>query len=208
LKLPVPTQDGKALLKLLQLDLAERSPWAPVGKVTIEVLAARVCTTQANLFQPTGPEPAKLEITMARLRAVVGETDEEGRGLVGFPAVLDSHRPDSFAVLPTYAPIPKNQQKQKPPDAPTLVMRMFRPPAKARVEIRCNAPAVIAFNGTKGKVTHASGPWRSGGEWWSTRGAWQVEERDVELAIHGGKSVYRIFHEVQSGEWFVQGMYH
>lgn len=76
LKLPVSTQDGKVLLKLLQLDLAERSPWAPVGKVTIEVLAARVRTVQANLFQPTAPEPA----------------------------VLDSHRPDIFAVLTTYAP--------------------------------------------------------------------------------------------------------
>lgn len=134
----------------------------------MEVLAARVRTTQTDLFQPTGPEPAKLEITLARLRAVVGETDEEGRGLVGFPVVLDSH-PDSFAVLPTYAPIPNNQQSQKSPDAPTLVMRIFRPAANARVEIRGNAPAVIAFNGTKGRVTHASGSWRSGGELWSTR---------------------------------------
>jgi protein ImuB len=207
LKLPVPTQDGKVLLKLLQLDLAERPPWAPVRKVTIEVLPARVRTTQTNLFQSTGPEPAKLEITLARLRAVVGETDEEGRGLVGFPVVIDSHRPDSFAVLATYAPVQSNQQRRNRPDASTLAMRIFRPPASAQVEIRGNAPAVIAFNGTKAKVTHASGPWRSGGEWWSMRDAWQREEWDVEVAIHGGKSAYRIFREVQSGEWFVQGMY-
>ncbi|MGZ4875404.1 MAG: DNA polymerase Y family protein [Candidatus Angelobacter sp.] len=207
LKLPVPTQDAKVLLKLLQLDLVERPPWAPVRKVTIEALPARVRTTQTNLFQPTGPEPAKLEITLARLRAVVGETDEEGRGLVGFPVVIDSHRPDSFEVSPTYAPTQSNQQRQKRPETPTLAMRMFRPPASARVEIRGNAPAVIAFNGTKAKVTHASGPWRSSGEWWSARSAWQREEWDVEVAIHGGKSAYRIFREVQSGEWFVQGMY-
>ena len=206
LKLPVPTQDGKVLLKLLQLDLAERPPWAPVSKVTIEALPARLRTTQTNLFQPTGPEPAKLEITLARLRALVGETDGEGRGLVGFPVVLDSHRPDSFAVLPTYTPT-QNKQKQKPPDAPLLAMRMFRPPVSARVEIRGRAPALIAFNGTKARVTQASGPWRSSGEWWSRSAAWQREEWDVELAVSGGRSVYRIFHEMQSGEWFVQGMY-
>lgn len=204
LKLPVPTQDGKVLLKLLQLDLAERPPWAPVRKVTIEVTPARIRTTQTNLFQPTGPEPAKLEITLARLRAVVGETDEEGRGLVGFPVVLDSHRPDSFAVLPNYAPV---QKKKKRPKTPMLAMHMFRPPASARVEVRGNAPAMIAFRGTKGKITHASGPWRSSGEWWSARDAWQREDWDVELAIDGGKSAYRIFRDVQTGEWFVQGMY-
>lgn len=206
LKLPVPTQEGKALLKLLQLDLAGRPPWAPVNKVTIEVLPARVRTTQTNLFQPTGPEPAKLEITLARLRAVVGETDEEGCGLVGFPVLIDSHRPDSFAVLQTYAPV-ENKQRLKPPDAPRLAMRMFRPTVSARVEMRGNTPSQIAFHGTKAKVIHASGPWRSGGEWWSMGSAWQREEWDVELSMHGGKSVYRIFREVQSGEWFVQGMY-
>jgi protein ImuB len=207
LKLPVPTQDTKVLLKLLQLDLAERPPWAPVRKVTIEAVPARVRTTQTGLFRRTGPEPAKLEITLARLRALVGETDEEGRGLVGFPVVLDSHRPDSFDVLPTFTPRQHKEKIQKNALAPLLAMRMFRPPSGARVEVRKNVPATISFNGTRAKITQASGPWRSGGEWWSTRGAWQREEWDVEVAVSGGKSVYRIFREVQSGEWFVQGMY-
>jgi protein ImuB len=207
LKLPVPTQDAKVLLKLLQLDLAKRPPWAPVKKVTIEAQPARVRTTQTGLFQPRGPEPAKLEITLARLRAVVGEKDEEGRGLVGFPVITDSHRPDSFEVLPTFTPKQNKTKRQERDGTPRLAMRVFRPPSCARVEIRGNVPAAIVFNGTKAKVTHASGPWRSGGEWWSRSGAWQREEWDVELAVRGGKSVYRIFREVQSGEWFVQGMY-
>ena len=207
LKLPVPTQDAKVLLKLLQLDLAERPPCAPVRKVTIEAQPARVRTTQTDLFQPRGPDPAELEITLARLRAVVGETDEEGRGLVGFPVVTDSHRPDSFEVLPTFTPAQNKTKRPEREGTPRLAMRMFRPPSRARVEIRGNAPAAIVFNGTKAKVVHASGPWRSGGEWWSRSGAWQREEWDVELEVRGGKGVYRIFRDVQSGEWFVQGMY-
>jgi protein ImuB len=203
-KLPVPTQDAKALLKLLQLDLAERPPWAPVRKVTIEAQPARVRTTQTGLFQPRGPEPAQLEITLARLRAVVGDKDEEGRGLVGFPVVTDSHRPDSFEVMPTFMPTQNKSKRPERGECPRLAMRMFRPPHGARVEIRGSVPAAVAFNGIRAKVTHASGPWRSGGEWWSRSGAWQREEWDVELEMRG---VYRIFRDAQSGEWFVQGMY-
>jgi protein ImuB len=70
-KLPVPTQDAKVLLKLMQLDLAAHSPQAPVKKIKIEAVPARIRPTQAGLFQPLAPEPAKLEITLARLRGVV-----------------------------------------------------------------------------------------------------------------------------------------
>lgn len=207
LKLPVPTQDGKVLLKLLQLDLAERPPWAPVRKVTIELMPARVRTTQTNFFQPTGPEPAKLEITLARLRAVVGESDGEGRGRVGFPVVLDSHRPDSCVVLLTYAPKQNDHHRRKRPDAFLLPIRMFRPPMGVRVQVLGYGLAAITFNNRRARVTHASGPWRSDGEWWKHRDALQREEWDVELAVSGGKRVYRIFREAQTGEWFVQGMY-
>src|SRR5262249_37484321 len=99
LKLPVPTQDSRVLLKLLQLDLAAHPPAAPVKKVSVELFPARVRTTQTGLFQPLAPEPAQLEITLARLRAAVGEIDEQGRDRVGFAANTDSHRPDSFQVL-------------------------------------------------------------------------------------------------------------
>ncbi|MBZ5490714.1 MAG: DNA polymerase Y family protein [Acidobacteriia bacterium] len=207
LKLPVPTQDGKVLLKLLQLDLAERPPWAPVRKVTIELMPTRARTTQTNFFQPAGPEPAKLEITLARLRAVVDETDGEGRGRVGFPVVLDSHRPDSFAVLPGYVPKQNDQNRRKRPDASLLPMRMFRPAVGARVQVPGYAPATIAFNNRRARVKHASGPWRNDGEWWSSRDASQREEWDVETGVSEKKSVYRIFREAQTGEWFVQGMY-
>src|SRR6185369_5841609 len=66
-KLPVPTQDGKVLLKLAQLDLAAHPPQAPVKKIKIAAIPARIRFTQTGLFQPLAPEPAKLEITMARL---------------------------------------------------------------------------------------------------------------------------------------------
>jgi protein ImuB len=44
-------------------------------------------TTQHGLFLPSSPEPEKLEITLARIRGLVGAAN------VGAPELLDTHRP-------------------------------------------------------------------------------------------------------------------
>jgi protein ImuB len=234
LKLPVPTQDSKILLKLLELDLAAHPPPAPVKKITVEVFPARVRLTQAGLFQPLAPEPAKLEITLSRLRAAVGEQEEVAqapvpasvcRGRVGFPLVMDSHRSDSFQVLPSSAEEAGNSSQRKTRGdrekigeclpAPQLVLRWFRPPLAARVECRPAAggeavPAAVIFNGVRAKIIHACGPWRSSGSWWDHSGQWQREEWDVALGfsnVDGACGLYRIFRDAQSGQWFVEGMY-
>jgi protein ImuB len=75
LKLAAPSQDVKVLLKLLHLDLSAHPPEAPIKKITVEAFPARLRSVQAGLFQPLAPEPAKLEITLARLRDVVGAED-------------------------------------------------------------------------------------------------------------------------------------
>jgi protein ImuB len=252
LKLPVPTQDAKLLLKLLQLDLAAHPPQAPVKKITVEAFPARVRPAQAGLFQPLAPEPAKLEVTLARLRAAVGEKDEQARQRVGFPMVMDSHRPDSFQVLLLSAESNPAGSKSKSHHettcclpAPQLVMRWFRPPLAAWVE--CNTtsttetttpesqnqafwgprarrhgeiklteqsrgavPTTVIFNGVKAFVIQASGPWRGSGAWWDHAGQWQREEWDVHLRFincNDAFGLYRIFRDLQSEQWFVEGMY-
>jgi protein ImuB len=251
LKLPVPTQDSRVLLKLLQLDLAAHPPAAPVKKVSVELFPACVRTTQTGLFQPLAPEPAQLEITLARLRAAVGEKDEQGRERVGFAANTDSHRPDSFQVLSRAEESgdSKTQRKLRQREiqaclpAPQLVLRRFRPPFTAWVEcseilpqtfgelfttkdtkdtkelgasetylqslrlIKDAIPATVIFNGTKARVTHACGPWRAAGSWWDRAAEWQRDEWDVALTLNGSSGLYRIFHDLASGQWFVEGMY-
>ena len=218
LNLPVPTQDAKVLLKLLQLDLAAHPPPAPVKKIMVEVFPARLRLTQAGLFQPLAPEPAKLEITLARLRATVGEHDEADRARVGFPLVMDSHRPDSFQVLASSAEeaVAKKKEAHRDRDictclpAPQLVLRWFRPPLAARVECGASVsgnvtPTAVIFSGIKAKVLQACGPWRSSGSWWDQTGRWQREEWDVDLA--GASGLYRLFRDCETGQWFVEGMY-
>ncbi|HMF91253.1 MAG TPA: hypothetical protein VKL40_11460 [Candidatus Angelobacter sp.] len=207
LKFPLPTQDSKVLLKLLQLDLAAHPPPAPVKKITVELFPARVRLTQAGLFQPLAPEPAKLEITLARLRAAVGEKDEQARGRVGFPLVTDSHRPDSFHVLPSCSEKDRASGKETLECLPVLALRWFRPPLAAWVELKGERPAAVVFQGQKAKVLEACGPWRSSGEWWDRSGQWNREEWDVALVLNQGSGLYRIFRDKQSGQWFVEAMY-
>jgi protein ImuB len=202
-KLPVPTQDGKVLLKLAQLDLAAHPPHAPVKKIKIQAIPARIRFTQAGLFQPLAPEPAKLEITMARIRAVVGETDSQNRNLVGFPALLDSHWPDHFQVVP-----PGAKQGNSAEPSTRLALRRFRPAIPARVEVNAEqAPVWIGFSRRKARVTCASGPWRGGGQWWDAAGEWLREEWDINLTLDGHTALYRIFRDLATRKWFVEGMY-
>jgi protein ImuB len=206
-KLPVPTQDVRVLFKLLQLELAAHPPHAAVKRIAVAVLPVRLRTTQTGLFQPRAPEAAALEITLGRLRAVVGENDREDCARVGFPSVTDSHRPDSFAVLPSFAPAQASLRMPSGRNIVTLAMRAFRPPLPATVEVVGQAPSWISFNRVIAKVKHASGPWRCHGEWWSQKGEWKREEWDIGLAAKNGVVVYRVFEDGLSARWFVAGMY-
>lgn len=206
LKVPVPTQNAKIAVKLLQLDLDAHPPEAAVKRIAIEAYPAYVRFGQGGLFQPLAPEPAKLEITAARLRAIVGEQDEEGCACVGFPSVRESHKADSFQVR-GFCPKSKPFKESKDPSsAPGLLLRRFRPPKLARVEIAGGVPGMVVFHGARSSVIHASGPWRSSGSWWDEK-EWQREEWDLELSINGSAGIYRVFRETKSGQWFVEGIY-
>ncbi len=92
LRLPVPLLDTKAFLKLLQLDLESHPPAAPIVHLWMGMNPVKPQAAQTGLFLPVTPEPVKLELTLARIQAFVGE------GRIGTPELLDTHRPDAFRV--------------------------------------------------------------------------------------------------------------
>src|SRR5262249_37080263 len=87
LHLPVPMLDAKVFLKLLQLDLKNHPPGAPIVKVRLAAKPARPRAAQAGLFLPPVPEPEKMELIRARTAGLVGEDK------VGSAELLDTHRP-------------------------------------------------------------------------------------------------------------------
>ena len=92
LTLPYPMRNHNIFLKLLLLDTEMHPPQAPVMSVSITGDPVKPQVMQNGLFIPLAPAPDKLELTLARLAKLVGEEN------VGSPTVLDTHRPDAFAI--------------------------------------------------------------------------------------------------------------
>lgn len=213
LELPVPTRDSKLLLKLLRLRLQSRPPGAPVQKIHMTAQPSLARVTQGSLFVPASPDPDKLELTLARIASVVGD------GNVGSPELLDSHQPDAFQMR-KFSPLAVAGSRADHPAqnsaAPQIALHAFRPPLPARVKVRENRPVRAFFQGRSGKVVHASGPWRSGGQWWEER-PWQEDAWDLEIEFSrdsSGKTpvsalngFYRFSYDALRQQWSVRGVY-
>jgi protein ImuB len=217
LNLPYPMRDHKVFLKLLLLDTEMHPPPAAVVGVSINCEPVKPRVLQTGLFIPLAPEPEKLELMLARLAKLVGAEN------IGSPELLDSHRPDAFRVKRFEISQTKKKKKADkmsalPADSNpkfTLGFRVFRPPLRALVHAEGGHPREIsAWDKNKsvyGKVVCAAGPWRTTGEWWRAD-AWARDEWDV--AIESGSKtspplqvLYRIYRELRSGSWFVEGIY-
>lgn len=199
LKLPVPMLDAKAFLKMLHLDLNARPPAAPVVKVVLKAEPVKPRQMQHGLFVPLSPEPEKLELTISRLRHLVGEEK------VGTPELLNTHRPDGFRIRGAVTHAGVCAVAEMPlPFAPRLCLRRFRPPRLAQVIVVNHQPVRIASQSISGRVIMAKGPWRTSGEWWQPD-PWNRDEWDV--ALESG-AIYRLFQDGRAGgRWFIEGSY-
>jgi protein ImuB len=229
LTLPVPMRDSKVLLKLIRLSLQAAPPKSPIHKIVMAADAAPPRVSQNGLFAPKGPDPEKLELTIARLAKLVGESN------VGVAELLDTHRVENFRIArwvgSTNSPLKKIIKNRRNSVAlagandsqelreAAAGFRMIRPAVPASVEINEQRPVRICFSGMQGDVVTASGPWRSSGEWWQEDG-WDQDEWD--LAIRFGASgglvekgvspwpqygVFRIYYDAPRRNWFVRGFY-
>ncbi|MCU1243899.1 MAG: hypothetical protein JWO71_4625 [Candidatus Acidoferrum typicum] len=222
LTLPVPMRNGKTLLKLLRLQLQSNPPAAPIQKIYMTADAAAPRVAQNGLFVPCGPDPEKLEVTIARLGKLVGE------GNLGCAELVDSHRPESFRMKRFVVANEQNKRRGKCESklketsksrATMTGFRVMRPAQAVRVEMREEQPARVYWRGMRGEVVAASGPWRSSGDWWQ-EDAWHQHEWDLAIAFPAAQKgnaqkrgewpeqgLYRIYYDELRQEWFLRGMY-
>jgi protein ImuB len=207
LRLPLPMLDAKLFLKLLQLDLNAHPPGAPIRKIHLLAEPTRPRSAQAGLFLPPSPEPEKLELTLARIASLVGESR------VGSLELLDTHRAEAFRMKRFVAGTTSATKKQEVvvEEKPAVAaLRMFRPPLRATVTLENGEPARVLCNRKKqvqGTVLWKAGPWRSSGDWWE-REAWSRDEWDIALQNANQEiALYRLVHNLLGGGWYVEGMY-
>jgi protein ImuB len=181
LRLPVPSLDTKAFLKLLQLDLSAHPPTAPIERVWMGMNPVKPQSAQSGLFIPVAPEPVKLELTIARIKSIVGQ-DRVAR-----PSLRNSHGPGG--------PVSSVRGDAR------QAFRYFRPPLAARVSLAATQPAYVAAAQIRGRVVDLAGPWRTSGAWW-TIDAWSRDEWDIALS---DGALYRLY--CSPGGWFLEGSY-
>jgi protein ImuB len=206
-KLPVPTQDRSLLLGLVRLQLEKTTFSAPVRRLSLEVVPVKPRVAQENFFAPPSPEAEKLEITLERIRGIVGNTDGDGAACVGSPCLVDTHRPDSFTVR-HFSSIDDGRDLANSPSAaaPMIVLRIFRPAIETSVELDGVKPHFVRLWSRHRRVMAASGPWASSGDWWNGS-AWTREEWDVALRTPAGLGFYRIYQDRIRERWFVEGVF-
>ena len=233
LNLPYPMRDHKVFLKLLLLDTEMHPPPSAVVRVSITCEPVKPRVLQTGLFIPLAPEPEKLELMLARLAKLVG-AENIGSPEVLDTHRPDAFRVKRFELKEAkrrrangkQQTVNSKQQAMKGAERnrkSILGFRMFRPPLRALVQAEGGCPREIsAWNKNRsvyGKVVGAAGPWRTTGEWWRTD-AWARDEWDVAVESRGQRSVagdqrsevrgqvlYRIYRELGSGVWFVEGVY-
>lgn len=177
--LSIPSVDRKFLLKLLHLEIAARPPQAAVLSLALTAEAGQSSKVQLGLFAPQMPEPSRLDVTIARPKAIAGEDR------VGSPVLEDSHRSGSFrmedfSVTGTSVASKANR--------PRMALRRMRPPVPVRIKLRATKPAAFRDPERNFEITAAYGPWRSAGCWWSSAG-WDEEEWDVLAQTGNGTTV-------------------
>jgi protein ImuB len=196
------TVDRKFLLKLLQLEIAAHPPQSAVHALTISAQAGQSSKVQLGLFAPQTPEPSRLDVTIARLKAIAGEDR------VGSPVLEDTHRPGSFR-METFA-IRNQSPAYQPAEAharPRMALRRIRPPAPVRVQMHELRPAIFFDREQRFKVAAAYGPWRTSGCWWSTD-AWNTEEWDVLAEASNGFSLACLLvRDCSQNQWQLEAFY-
>ena len=195
--LPVLQRDG--LLKLLHLDLQAHPPGAGVLSIFLHAEPGDRSKVQMGLFAPQLPEAMRLDVTLARIAALVGSER------VGRAKLLDAHRPESFAVEKFVVPA-TTAANEKNIARHSIVLRRCRPPLHLAVQRDGQRLACFSIDGRRYTVQEAYGPWRRSGEWWAAD-VWSREEWDVRATAETETLLCVITHDLLRHLWQLEAVY-
>lgn len=195
----LPTNDRQLWLKLLRLDLEAHPPQAAIVAVTLDAEPGATSKVQMGLFSPQLPEPTRLDVTLARIRALVGEEN------VGRAVLQDTHAPEGFRMEPFQ--VPTAHAKEAAPTAAPPGMRRIRPAENIFVTLQNDCPKTFVFRERGYLVERAYGPWMSSGDWWNPT-LWGCEQWDlVARAQDGAMLCCCVMRDVLRSQWQMVGLY-
>ena len=173
----LPTNEKQLWIKLIHLDLEAHPPQAAILAVGLRAEPGSTSKTQLGLFSPQLPEAGRLDITLARLSALVGE------GNVGSPVLPDQHLPGSFGIEP-FA-VPSGEATISASAISRVSLRQLRPPEPISVVLKDAKPESLRFRARRYVVENLYGPWFASGAWWS-RDRYGLEQWDLDARCEDG----------------------
>jgi protein ImuB len=199
IKPALPVLQREILLKLLHLDLQAHPPSAGVQSVFVHAEPGDRSKVQLGLFSPQLPEPLRLDVTLARIAALVGEER------VGSAKLLDSHRPDLFKMERFTVPAKTTKPVVQP--KATAALRRCRPPVPLLVRHELQRLAAFCLQGKWYTVQEAYGPWRRSGEWWSST-VWSSEEWDIRASAGPEDTLLCVLaQDLLRKQWHMEALY-
>lgn len=193
------TNDRQLWLKLLHLDLEAHPPQAAILAVALEAEPGSTSKVQLGLFSPQLPEPTRLDVTLARIRAIVGEDN------VGRAVLKDTHAPDAFCIEPFQVPSAKPVEPSTA--AVRSALRRVRPPEAISVTLQNEKPKALVFRAQRYAVERTYGPWLSSGEWWRPT-LWGFEQWDLVTRTESGAMLCCcVIRDVLANEWRMMALY-
>ena len=210
----LPTSDKQLWIKLLHLDLEAHPPPSAVLEVALDAEPGATSKVQLGLFSPQLPEASRLDVTLARIRAVVGEEN------VGGATLLDTHAPQAFRIdafrlepfrLEPFRIDPsratESAAETTASSALRAAVRQLRPAESVTVTLEAQRPVQFYFRGQSYKVDRAYGPWLAGGDWWQPT-LWGHEQWDI-VARAGDSSLLCccLIRDRMHGGWQVAALY-
>lgn len=194
----VPTNDKQLWLKLLHIDLQNHPPPASIVAVHLHAEPGATSKVQLGLFSPQLPEPGRLDITLARLAAIVGD------GNVGQAVLDDTRRASDFHIEPFAVP---SSEPMSPDSSPRLCLRVLRPAERTTVGTHSGRPCEVYFRSRTYAVVRVYGPWLSGGDWWN-EAIWGNEQWDVVARANDSAFLAcRLARDFIQNDWHVAGLY-
>ncbi len=196
----LPTNEKQIWIKLLHLELRAHPPQSAILALAIKAEPGAINRTQLGLFTPQLPEPTKLDVTLARIRAIVGE------GCAGRPVLTDTHQPqgfhiETFAVPAAYTSSPYTSQTRS-------TLRKLRSAENIYVTVQDDCPKTFVFRQGHYIIMQAYGPWLVSGDWWSPA-SWRLEQWDLVASAQDGGDLLCccITHDHALDRWQIVALY-
>jgi protein ImuB len=204
IKPALPSIHRNRLLKLLDLDLQLHPPPAGVLSVLMNAEPGDRSKVQLGLFALQLPESLRLEVTLARIASLVGESR------VGRARLRHTHRPNSFNMERFLVSEADPSEKKKRKAQCTTALRRYRPPILLSVQTHETSPEAFCLHGKNYIVREAYGPWRRSGDWWSTE-VWSNEEWDIYATAQennvNATTLCVVSHDLLQDCWYLEASY-